>query len=76
MNRIVIYADTDGNLHGDALFRGKHAWSDVCPGCNGDLSRTALVVLAYVFTACTCGDPDYPHLFEQMWHTDCLRSGK
>lgn len=76
MKRMVIHADADGFLHAEPLFRGRHAWSDMCPGCNGDLSRQLIIKLAYVFSACSCGEPEYVHLVEQMWHTDCLRADR
>lgn len=43
-----------------------------CPGCGNDTLRVALVSVAYVFDVCSCGDPDYDHLVEQLWHRPCL----
>ena len=50
--------------------------AEMCPGCNGDLSRRPIIELAYVFSACGCGDPEYVHLVEQMWHTVCLKGDR
>ena len=47
--------------------------SKICPQCNGDCYATALIDLAYLFRVCSCGDPDYPHLVEQLWHLACLQ---
>ncbi len=54
-------------------FGAHHPWSRICPGCVNDIRRTSLVELAYVFNACSCGTPEYEHLFEQVWHIQCLR---
>lgn len=43
-----------------------------CPGCGWDCMRTAIVDVAYVFDVCSCGDPVYDHLVEQLWHRACL----
>jgi hypothetical protein len=52
----------------------KHPQRYTCPGCGeSGLARTALVELAYVFTACDCPKVDYRHLYEQLWHQRCFR---
>lgn len=57
-----------------AFFPGvRHDAARTCPGCGADLSTTALVKLAYVFTGCDCDRIEYGHLYEQLWHIDCLR---
>lgn len=73
MKRLVIYADADGTPHVEALFRGRHATSDACPGCGADMARVAITQLVYAFTACGCEAETYPHLYEQLWHAACFR---
>lgn len=72
MRRLVIYADQDGTPHVEALFRGKHATSDACPGCGADMARVAITQLAYTFAPCNCSAAEYEHLYEQLWHLACL----
>ena len=46
-----------------------HRLLETCPGCGeSGLSKTGLDRLAYVFITCYCGEPDYAHLAEQLWH--------
>jgi hypothetical protein len=45
----------------------------VCEPCDLDVSTEALVNLVYTFEACSCGDPEYTHLTERLWHRDCFR---
>lgn len=74
MRRLVIYADQDGTPHVEALFRGKHATSDACPGCGADMGRVAITQLVYAFRACSCDEtPEYVHLYEQLWHAACFK---
>lgn len=47
--------------------------SRTCPGCEEDCSTTGIVHLAYTFRTCACGNPDFPHLVEQLWHLACLQ---
>lgn len=47
-----------------------------CPGCRTDgLDRIGITSLAYVFDSCSCGEPAYDHLIEQLWHRACLTNG-
>lgn len=73
MKRLVIYADADGSPHVEALFRGRHAASDACPGCGADMARVSITQLVYAFTACGCEAESYEHLYEQLWHAACFR---
>ena len=59
---------------GADLFPVRHRYPPFtqCPGCRADLTRVAVVELAYVFDVCECGTPDYPHLVEQLWHREHL----
>lgn len=51
----------------------KHPQRYSCPGCGeGGLSHVALIRLAYVFTGCNCSKVEYRHLYEQLWHLECL----
>ena len=72
----VVLIPTDEGWESSALFQGaEHLQRDTCPGCKReDLRKTALVELAYVFTACECDVVDYRHLYEQLWHLRCLTS--
>jgi len=55
-------------------FGARHPTSRECPLCHADLMRVAVVDLAYVFTACDCSiQPEFRHLYEQLWHLRCLR---
>lgn len=42
-----------------------------CPECQGDCSKTAIDELIYTFELCSCGNPEYPHLIEQLHHRSC-----
>jgi hypothetical protein len=54
----------------------KHGEQTVCPGCGASCMSTAMVQIVYAFRVCDCGDPDYAHLVEQLWHGACyLREG-
>lgn len=49
-----------------------HRRLTVCPACHEDISRTALVDLAYTFEVCHCAVAGYPHLVETIYHRECL----
>lgn len=51
--------------------RGHH-----CPKCDEDLGRVALINIVYAFRICECGDPDFIHLVEQLWHATCFAEAK
>ncbi|MBX3031890.1 MAG: hypothetical protein KF809_17220 [Chloroflexi bacterium] len=54
--------------------RDEHPQSRTCPGCGADLQRVAIITIAYIWTDCECRVAiDYDHLYEQLWHIDCLR---
>lgn len=43
-----------------------------CPHCGDDLMLVAAVDIAYTLEICQCGDPEFDHLIEQLWHVKCL----
>lgn len=52
----------------------KHGSLKHCPTCGENCSTTGLTKIAYYFTTCECGEPEYPHLVEQLTHLSCLAS--
>ncbi|MBX3031892.1 MAG: hypothetical protein KF809_17230 [Chloroflexi bacterium] len=57
--------------------RDEHPQSRTCPGCGADLQRVALIAVAYIWTGCECRVAiDYDHLYEQLWHIECLRKSE
>ena len=48
-----------------------HKKGRVCPECQGDCSKAPIVELIYTFEVCTCGNPEYSHLVEQLHHRSC-----
>lgn len=45
--------------------------ASTCPICGDDSIGTALVDVLYKFEPCSCGDPEYTHLVQQMYHIKC-----
>lgn len=45
----------------------------ICPKCGENLSRTALVRIAYTYEPCDCAAAAYVHLVERLWHREHLR---
>lgn len=54
------------------LWQNTHPRSRNCPTCRVDLSTTGLQQLVYTFEVCGCGNPEYDHLIEQLWHRSCF----
>lgn len=50
----------------------RHTVFQNCPMCGEDVSRIAVVKLIYTYATCECGEPDYTHLVEQLWHKACF----
>ena len=47
-----------------------------CPTCGEDCATgVGITALAYYFITCECGEPEYPHLVEQLTHLSCLAEG-
>lgn len=53
------------------LSRG-HSVAGICPKCGETCLTTGLPSLAYTFEVCSCGEPEFDHLVEQLWHARCL----
>lgn len=51
----------------------QHGERHRCVLCGKDCMNTAVVDLCYTFEVCTCGDPSYDHIVEQLWHRQCHR---
>ncbi len=49
----------------------RHTIFQDCPLCGEDVSKIAIVKLVYTHVPCDCGEPDYTHLVEQLWHKNC-----
>lgn len=60
---------------GEALLpiRGHDGRRAICPECGENLSRTALVRIAYTYEPCDCPAASYVHLVERLWHREHLR---
>jgi hypothetical protein len=43
----------------------------MCPTCS-DSTNVAITKIVYVFEPCECGDPEYTHLLEVLYHRACL----
>lgn len=51
--------------------RDKHS---ICPACQADCNRVALVDLVYAFEPCDCPTVSYTHLVERLWHRTCIKA--
>lgn len=52
----------------------KHRDSALCPICKEDCKFIGITDIVYTFEPCNCGEPDYTHLVEQLWHKKCFKS--
>lgn len=50
----------------------RHAIARNCPACRRDLLRVGITGLVYTHESCDCGEPEYTHLVEQLWHRECF----
>lgn len=68
--------DPGADVSGQVLFTGgaDHPQRATCPSCGEDLERVAIIELAYVFATCEADHVPYAHLYEQLWHLECLRA--
>lgn len=51
---------------------GRHDYAGVCPSCGENCRTVGIPHLAYTYEECDCGEPDFEHLIEQLWHRNCL----
>lgn len=56
------------------LLRGQqHGHYGLCPGCDTDVLRQGITGLVYVPTVCKCGQVEYDHLTDVLWHRACIQ---
>ena len=56
----------------DRAHVARSPWQMQCPDCGDPVNLTGLTELVYSFEVCDCGDPDFVHLIERLWHRDCF----
>ena len=49
-----------------------HSKAGVCPECGKKCINAGLTDLVYTWEVCSCGEPGYTHLIEQLHHRACL----
>ena len=80
IDAVAAYADRPLPLEQTPAYRvmagwrhtGNHGWASDCPACGTDCQTSVgIQKLVYTFEVCSCGNPEYDHLVEQLWHRDC-----
>lgn len=51
-----------------------HQRSRSCPTCLGAVLTIGVTKIVYVFEVCKCGNPDFDHLVEVLYHRSCLEA--
>lgn len=53
-----------------------HPSAAICPECGGNCKSNRIIELFFTFEPCSCGNPSYTHLVEQLHHKDCYINAK